>query len=279
MREKKQPFDHVERGLERITFALQKENFETYVRIFLEVFQEFEIDILNFAKQKDVYTAEGYWLDRIGDAVGEPRKGREDEPYRIAILFRIAVNNSDGTPKVITRLVKQFTTADHIHLSERYPAFGHIYVGGGVNHTEELVKLLEEIKAAGTSWIIQSDKNQDSHTFVWEETKTFLDEFFVAENGIDFEVFEVTVGGASFEPFLLEVPVVGDDGYLERTVKDSNFFAWEFPDWFMVDQDGTGFEDFYLDVEGGEKLVFPELVGGTVGGSSFVWEVQEGSKE
>lgn len=275
----KEPFDHVERGLERITFALQKENFETYVKIFLEVFQEFEIDILAFARQKDVYTAEGYWLDRIGDVVGELRQGREDEPYRIAILFRIAVNNSDGTPTVITRLVKQFTQADKVHLSERFPAFGHIYISGGINHTQDLLDMVDQIKAAGTSWVVQSDKGGNSHTLVWEKAKTFLDNFFVTENGTDFEVFEVTVGGGSFEPLLLELPSQNDDGFLDRTVKDTNFLAWETPDWFQVDTDGNGFEDFYLDVEGGELLILPEFVGEVVGGHSFVWEVQEGSKE
>lgn len=79
---------------------------------------------------RSVDTAIGIQLDKIGVAVGEPRLGREDDAYRLAIKFRVFVNVSKGRPSDLIYVTRGITEADNIQYMESFPATAILYTDG-----------------------------------------------------------------------------------------------------------------------------------------------------
>ena len=100
----------------------------------IEIFCSFLDDIL--ARAEDIRTkrfidyATGNFLDRIGEVVGEERKGRTDEEYKIAILIRIFINTSKGTPENIITALRFITKPTDCQYMEAYPATTLLFTDG-----------------------------------------------------------------------------------------------------------------------------------------------------
>jgi len=75
-------------------------------------------------------TAIGAQLDGCGYIVGETRQGRDDDTYREAILFRVFVNVSKGTPKDVSYALKYITKSDDVQYIESWPATVMLYCNG-----------------------------------------------------------------------------------------------------------------------------------------------------
>lgn len=75
-------------------------------------------------------TAIGKQLDGCGHIVGEARKGRDDDAYRIAIKFRAFVNISKGTPTDLIRGLKFLTDPTDCQYFEAYPATAMLFTNG-----------------------------------------------------------------------------------------------------------------------------------------------------
>lgn len=157
--------DQVSQGLGRNIDFLDKENFNKLIQLFLEQVQEIEVATLSIADQKNINTAVGKWLDYIGGIIGESRKGREDSEYRLALLLKVAINNSDGTPNTIIDITKQFTGSSNSKIIDYFPAafFNVIQVPTGTD-TTGLYNLLDSIKPAGAKVITVN--NIDGNRFV-----------------------------------------------------------------------------------------------------------------
>lgn len=71
---------------------------------FTEQIQDLETGICTLIGRLDIPNAEGNNLDRIGEIVNEPRLGRTDAEYRLAIYARIGINTSRGLPEELISL-------------------------------------------------------------------------------------------------------------------------------------------------------------------------------
>ena len=74
----------------------------------------------------------GTQLDVIGKILGEPRSGRSDDEYRIALNLKIAINTSSGTPESIINVVASVTNSVSVQLLEAYPAKIQLFYDGAV---------------------------------------------------------------------------------------------------------------------------------------------------
>ena len=115
--------DHVERSQALLIEQFQyKQRINDMVRCLVQRAQDIEDvgnDLLNL---RWIDTAAVAQLDAIGDIVGEPRQGRDDPDYRLAIKFRIFINASNGEPETLIALAKGITDTPYVNLIEIQPA-------------------------------------------------------------------------------------------------------------------------------------------------------------
>lgn len=215
--------DYTEKALGRLTFDLQKENFEKFVSIYSDELQLLEETLLILAQQKDIDVASGVWLDYIGKIVGELRNGKSDEDYRKALKLRIGINNSDGTPNIITDLVKQYTNASEVRFSEGGIAWFSIYTNGLENLDATLWQLLQDIKPVATKVIINTDITNNCFRPAWEVLTSEAENFQVTADGVVYENFQVTDNGVDYEDWFV---VRQGQTYLQGST-DRSIPAWE----------------------------------------------------
>lgn len=75
-------------------------------------------------------TAIGTQLDGCGYIVGEKREGRDDDPYRAAIKYRVFVNVSNGTPGDLIKGLQYLVDSDDSQYLEMYPATAILFANG-----------------------------------------------------------------------------------------------------------------------------------------------------
>lgn len=189
--------DHEEKAIDRLVDDLKKENMEKFISIFSQQSQELETSFLELASLKDIDTAFGIWLDYLGALVGQPRNGDDDDDYRESLRVKIATNTSDGTPETMRSLIKSFTGATDVRITEGSVASGTIFLLDPLTAFDErLYRFVDAIKPAATNWIVQRDYRDrpsiDAIDFVWEN-----------------------LDGSFYEPSVRPDPTI-------------NTFAWEF---------------------------------------------------
>jgi len=91
------------------------------VESFVEQVQEIEAVLFDLMEERWIDAAVGVQLDGLGDIVGEPRNGRGDDDYRLAIKARVQINLSSGEPERIIHILN-LLTGSTITLSEYFPA-------------------------------------------------------------------------------------------------------------------------------------------------------------
>lgn len=97
-------------------------NILKYVEIFQNQIQALELEYFSLLDALGIESATDYALDVIGKEIGELRDGRNDEDYRSAILTKVFINNSSGTPEDVIAAAKQITGANRVNYSAEYPA-------------------------------------------------------------------------------------------------------------------------------------------------------------
>lgn len=89
--------EHVAQGLSRLlTQFHDSPNLKEIARSYLNQIQEIEIVVFSLMAERYVDTAIGAQLDGVGRVVGEPRAGRTNTDYRVAIKGRITRNAADS---------------------------------------------------------------------------------------------------------------------------------------------------------------------------------------
>jgi hypothetical protein len=123
--------DFVTRGQERLAnqFA-DKPKILGVVKAMLSAFGGIEETADQIRAQRNLYIAQGKQLDGLGYIVGEARQGREDDEYRDAIIFRIFVNTSNGTPEDLLKGLRYLTKPDDVQYMEQYPATAMLFTDG-----------------------------------------------------------------------------------------------------------------------------------------------------
>lgn len=143
--------NHVERSLDLFIEQFEeKTTLQGYEAAILNMYQDIEAVLQDM--KRDMYNlAEGTGdrLDIIGDIVGEPRNGRTDDEYRIALELRIRINNSNGEPEVVRAACIAFTQATSVKLVETFPAGIDLLINTIFVLPPNLITSLEKIASSG----------------------------------------------------------------------------------------------------------------------------------
>ena len=126
------------------------------MRAMMSPIQTLEDIITEMLDNRDLTSAVGTDLDRIGDIVGTKRRGELDDDYRLIIQAKILENNSDGTASDIQLAAEVFAVADRTQILEQFPAkFQIAYTGiaSSYNYTR-LVETIAAAKVAGVGFHI-----------------------------------------------------------------------------------------------------------------------------
>ncbi len=93
------PIEEIVKGKPRMTALLEAVG---------EQIQALETVGIALYNDRTLDNAEGAQLDVIGRIVGEPRRGKDDEPYRSRLRVRILINRSNGRIPEILRILELF---------------------------------------------------------------------------------------------------------------------------------------------------------------------------
>lgn len=220
--------DHTTRGVERtVTYFKSKENYIRLLEIFLEELQEVEEAFNDLSKIKDVDSVVGIWLDYIGKIVGEPRKSREDEEYRLALQLKISINTSEGTAPAIREIISTYTKSDKLRLAEGIVSWGHLIFNGVENSGSDLLKLLQDIIPVTTSMVVMQDTENKCFFPAWELRLSSLEVFEVFDGTVTETLNLVLTEGGPPSPFFVSLDGVVD-GY-DQDTEDNCFLEWESP--------------------------------------------------
>jgi hypothetical protein len=192
--------DVVQEGLDfLIDFWKDKPKVQGLLKSQLREIQEIEDVAFQLLNERNVTDAVGAQLDVIGNLVGEQREGREDEPYRQAILLRISINRSDGTPPVILDILNLISGSPIPNLFEHFPASFHAYVDRGASHN--LARTLKEVSAAGVDTRLIFDDNANSFIGARSIPEEVLMQLESDAFEVDSEINYLAVEGDRIFPF------------------------------------------------------------------------------
>lgn len=99
-----------------------KENLIALLTTYTTETQSLQTVLLSLLDIVKVNSAEGVQLEGIGSIVGEERFGRDDAPYRLAILARIRLNLSRGTTEDVIGLIRALAGNVVVKMQEFWPA-------------------------------------------------------------------------------------------------------------------------------------------------------------
>jgi hypothetical protein len=116
--------NHVEEGISNFISQFRKQpTIVALASVYLRQIQDIENALSDLLTETNLNNAVGVHLDNIGALVGEPRSGRNDSQYRIAISARILLNISNGTIEdVIAIAAAAAGVPVTIEIIEHFPA-------------------------------------------------------------------------------------------------------------------------------------------------------------
>ena len=148
---------HVEDGLERLLECFKfKPNMRATCAVILKRVQHIEDVLYQIYEGVWLDNAVGVQLDNLGDIVGEKRKGRQDEQYRLYIRARIKINRSNGKIEdtlAVARLILE-STAGVFYLPE-HPAAYRVLISDTAIAASDIATLLREVKPAGVQMNVE----------------------------------------------------------------------------------------------------------------------------
>jgi hypothetical protein len=126
------------------------QKFRYLATILASKIQELDTEIINYAKKSVITKAQGWFLDRWGDLLKEPRSGLSDEDYRKRLFTKAILNTGSGSPEEIIALVRFHSDPGvSVKIIEFFPAGFNVEVIGGVANIQLLLSSLKRAKSAG----------------------------------------------------------------------------------------------------------------------------------
>jgi hypothetical protein len=147
--------DHVRAALLRLLAQDQtKEKIRRLVQIPTSRIQVLEDGIWDVWEGLDLDTAEGEFLERIGNIVGESRQGRPDDIYRLWIRARGRANRSAGTVPdmlgILQLILPENTDVEYIDVPPEFRnASAQFMVYGEVDYPDQVRAILQAVVPAG----------------------------------------------------------------------------------------------------------------------------------
>jgi len=117
-----------------------------------------------------IENASGHELDVIGTIVGQARKGKSDEVYRIWVRARMMANRSTGTGEELLAIVYMVTRGlVPIIISEIFPAGVVVQLGAATFiDASEVAELLQSARAAAIDLTVTNDMSVDAVAFAFD---------------------------------------------------------------------------------------------------------------
>ena len=201
--------DVTERGLSRLISQWKdKVVVQGITKALLDNIQVIEDQNQQVLTERGIYEAVGVQLDVIGLLVGEARQGKDDTEYRAAILNRIAINSSNGTPVKMMEILSLLTESDNVKIWEHPTASAFLFADRGVTNATAIT--VEEIAPAGVkatlltdvggNSLICSDLTIGSSSLVTDATDQVVTD--AADNIVVASFLDVGTGTNSFLPNL-----------------------------------------------------------------------------
>lgn len=172
--------DQISLGLNRLLEQFKdKPNIEAVLTSYLQQINDLEDTYESLLNERSIFTAVGVQLDLLGALVNEARLGRSDSVYRLAILTRIGINNSEGTPNQILSLLKNITGATKVNMWEHFPVSAIYYANVEFTGEEDCISNTLQIISPATSGNVVTlfDPNEDALIL----SEMVLTEFFMID--------------------------------------------------------------------------------------------------
>lgn len=206
--------DHAARGVERLIERYRRPRTSALLASWLGEVQAVEDALWQLLVERSIDTAEGAQLDVLGAIVGQPRRGMDDDTYRVWIEARNQVNRSSGTTSEMLSIARALLPWDSVLAwEEYYPAAVVLRVDGDVTDVADHVAyMLHLAKPAGVQFQLHWLAADAGETFTMAATLGTA----VADSpmGFDRGHFAFASEGADI-PFELDVApgqiVVNDD--------------------------------------------------------------------
>lgn len=149
------------------------------VRALGEMSQNLEFAAWDTSRFRHLASAYGQQLDGLGEILGEPRFGRQDEVYRLWLYFRVFINTAKGRPEDLIEVCRFVTNAGapggDVKYWENWPASFQLYTDGpfipGMPDPEDATELelddgdLFEL-SDGDSLIVQPGKPEEINSLL-----------------------------------------------------------------------------------------------------------------
>lgn len=143
---------------------------QTMVAVLMGQVQDAEGVAWQLLTERSLDYAVGNQLDGLGLIVGEPRNGRDDDQYRVALRVRIAVNKSNGKPEELLNILSLLFGTVDAWLREYYPAAVAIELRNPAvspNAPDALIRFLRSAKAAGVKLDLAYTQVSQAETLVY----------------------------------------------------------------------------------------------------------------
>jgi len=121
--------DHEGKGLSRLIrfFRVGKPRIAAFLGALTAQVQSIEdLAWTYYTSSRDLDTAAGVLLDRLGALVDEPRAGRSDTDYRAAIRVKILLLSCEGKIEQIYAICRLLSPAATVVITESWPAAFHV---------------------------------------------------------------------------------------------------------------------------------------------------------
>lgn len=167
--------DHCAEGKVRLLFRYRnKPRLEAVLCTLTDQLSELEVAARDVWVGRQLDTAVGVQLDGIGDIVGEPRKGRTDEVYRIFLRVRILVNRSDGKVEQLYAILVQAFGAVPMAITEHYPASLQVVLYEAIGDVlpGDFVMYLRQAKGGGVRLEFSYTVEALTDTLIWNSSES-----------------------------------------------------------------------------------------------------------
>ena len=125
-----------------------KPKLEAFLNAVSNELQAFENASFELNSLLDIDTMEGAQLDGIGTIVVEPRQGKSDAEYRVALRQKIAANAGSGEPESVIETFLLVTGSTVATYMEDYPAGFGIY-GDAASYPSGSLEAVRDASPAG----------------------------------------------------------------------------------------------------------------------------------
>lgn len=151
----------VESGLNLLLYQFRnKENIEGLLQTYLTDLNQLDTDAFTLVDNFNIDDATGIYLDYIGRIVDLDRKGQDDETYRKNLKIKILINNSDGTPNTILKILSELTETANVRVWEHFPV-STVYYTDGNNGTLETLQGLRKSSPITTETVLIVDTTRN----------------------------------------------------------------------------------------------------------------------